>query len=106
MSCQAYGLTGQGSRPKIALLLRNGGKYNGSQLLRAGKLAEALQRINETGLPTGVNNGAGFYHLSFWAEPYRSANGVEPNGVGAQPRWAVPSPTETANMVGLLPISN
>ena len=44
MSCQAYGLTGQGSRPKIALLLRN---------------------------------GAGFYHLSFWAEPYRPANGME-----------------------------
>ena len=57
--------------------MRNGGQYQGRQLLHAGKLAEALVRINETGLPTGVNNGAGFYHLSFWAEPYRPANGVE-----------------------------
>ncbi len=58
---------------KVALLIRNNGQFQGRQLLQGEKLAEAILRIEETGLPTGVTNGSGFYHLSFWSEPYRSS---------------------------------
>jgi CubicO group peptidase (beta-lactamase class C family) len=62
---------------KIALLLRNGGQHQGSQLLHAGKLEEILLRIEEAGLPSSEFNavGEGRYHLSFWAMPYRSQRG-------------------------------
>ena len=62
---------------QIALLLRDGGQYHGRQLLHAGKLAEAMQKIKETGLPTGILNGGGYYHLSFWSEPCTSTSGAE-----------------------------
>jgi len=62
---------------KVALLLRNNGQHQGRQLLHAGKLAEVMLRIEETGLPSSEFNafGEGRYHLSFWAMPYRSARG-------------------------------
>jgi hypothetical protein len=62
---------------KVAMLLRNGGSYLGQQLLHAGKLAEALQHVEATGLPNSVINacGEGRYHLSFWAIPYCSVSG-------------------------------
>ncbi len=74
---------GSGSYPtiedaaKIGLLLQNGGKHNGAQLLHPEKLAEALFRAGPAGLPTGNDNifGDGRYHLSFWGKPYRNSEG-------------------------------
>ena len=62
---------------KVAILLRNGGQYQGQQLLHAGKVAEALRQTDVVGLPTGEFNdyGEGTYHMSFWSMPYRSAAG-------------------------------
>jgi hypothetical protein len=62
---------------QVAVLLGSGGRWQGSQLLHAGRLAEALQHIEADGLPSGETNacGEGRYHLSFWAMPYCSANG-------------------------------
>jgi CubicO group peptidase (beta-lactamase class C family) len=62
---------------KVALLLRDGGQYQGQQLLHAGKVAEALRQTDVSGLPSGEINdyGEGTYHMSFWSMPYRSAVG-------------------------------
>lgn len=62
---------------KVALLLQNGGQYQGRQLLHAGRLAEALRQDAAVGLPTREFNeyGEGRYHLSFWSMPYRTARG-------------------------------
>ena len=66
-----------GDVAKVAMLLRDGGRYQGQQLLHAGKIAEALLQTEVVGLPTGEFNdyGEGAYHMSFWSRPYRSAAG-------------------------------
>ena len=63
---------------KLTILLQNGGRHDGVQLLSATKLAEALYRTSPTvGLPLGGSNryGAARYHLSFWSAAYRTATG-------------------------------
>jgi hypothetical protein len=62
---------------KVAMLLRNGGQYQGQQLLHAGKVAEALRQTDLSGFPTGEINdcGEGNYLMAFWSMPYRSAAG-------------------------------
>jgi hypothetical protein len=62
---------------KVAMLLRDGGRHQGRQLLHAGKLAEALRKSETAGLPTGEFNdyGQGAYHMSFWSMPYPGPDG-------------------------------
>jgi hypothetical protein len=63
---------------KLTILLQNGGRHDGVQLLSATKLAEALYRTSPTvGLPLGWSNryGAARYHLSFWSVAYRTGTG-------------------------------
>jgi hypothetical protein len=62
---------------KLTTLLHNGGQHQGQQLLSAAKLAEALDKTEVRGLPTGRKNryGEERYHLSFWSVPYRTGNG-------------------------------
>ena len=62
---------------KIAQLFHDGGKYDGQQLLHAGKLAEALYRTEMRGLPTGGNGGDHDYHLSFGMKPFNDYQGCE-----------------------------
>lgn len=63
---------------KVAALFHNGGRFEGQQLLHAGKLAEALYQTELTGLPTGERNeyGDATYHMSFWSLPYRTDRGA------------------------------
>jgi hypothetical protein len=58
---------------KLSILLQNGGKYQGRQILDSGQLAEALCRTNVIGLPTGERSEYGevTYHLGFNALPFR-----------------------------------
>lgn len=58
---------------RIAMLLQDGGRYQGQQLLHAGKLAEALRQTGERGFPTGdrTRYGDTTYLMSFWADAYR-----------------------------------
>jgi hypothetical protein len=63
---------------KLTMLLQNGGRHDGRQLLSATKIAEALYRASETaGLPLGPTTrfGSPRYHLSFWSIPYRTDSG-------------------------------
>jgi Beta-lactamase len=62
---------------KVAALYHNGGRYQGQQLLHAGKLAEALYQVAGVGLPTGDSSQYGqvLYNLAFWSAPYRTAAG-------------------------------
>ncbi len=62
---------------KVAQLYQNGGKHDGEQLLPAGRVADALYRTADQGLPNGERTayGEGRYHLSFWGAPYRSQAG-------------------------------
>lgn len=62
---------------KLSILLQNGGRHQGRQLLHAGRLAEALYRTNVTGLPTGESDEYGevTYYLSFNGLPYRCEDG-------------------------------
>jgi Beta-lactamase len=62
---------------KLATLLQHGGRHQGQQLLHAAKLAEALYQTDTRGLPSRQENrfGEGYYHLSFWSVPYRTATG-------------------------------
>jgi CubicO group peptidase (beta-lactamase class C family) len=63
---------------KVADLYHSGGRHQGRQLLHAGKLAEALYKVDGVGLPTGEGNAYGdaLYHMSFWSMPYRAENGA------------------------------
>jgi hypothetical protein len=57
---------------KIALLLQNGGRFRGGQLLSAKKTREALYRTEIEGLPfpPGIQRFEGFsYHMSLWHLP-------------------------------------
>lgn len=62
---------------KVSILLQNGGRYRGQQLLHFGRLTEALYRTDITGLPTGERDlyGEVTYHLSFNGLPYRCRDG-------------------------------
>jgi CubicO group peptidase (beta-lactamase class C family) len=62
---------------KLSRLFLNGGANEGRQLLHPGRLAEALFRTDEIGLPTGDRNsiGAFTYHMSFNGMPYRTQDG-------------------------------
>ncbi|HUU44405.1 MAG TPA: serine hydrolase domain-containing protein [Acidobacteriota bacterium] len=62
---------------KISILLHNGGRHQGRQILHAGRLAEAMFRTDATGLPTGESTECGSvtYHLGFNGLPYRSGDG-------------------------------
>lgn len=62
---------------KLVSLFQSGGRFDGRQILSAGRVAEALFRTAVPGLPTGRSNrfGEERYHLSFWSVPYRTATG-------------------------------
>jgi hypothetical protein len=62
---------------KLSILLHNGGRHQGRQILHAGRLAEAMFRTDVAGLPTGESNEHGglTYHLAFNGLPYRGENG-------------------------------
>jgi hypothetical protein len=62
---------------RIALLLQNGGQYEGQQILHSGKLAEALRQTENLGLPTGdrTRYGDTTYLMSFWADAYKANDG-------------------------------
>ena len=62
---------------KLSILLHNGGRHQGRQILHAGRLAEAMYRTDISGLPTGDSNeyGSLTYHLSFNGWPYRGEDG-------------------------------
>src|SRR4029450_5284009 len=53
------------------------GQHQDRQLLSAAKLAEALYKTKAMGLPSREENrfAEGRDQLSFWAVPYRTANG-------------------------------
>jgi hypothetical protein len=59
---------------KLTMLLQNGGRHDGRQILSATKVADALRQTSATGLPTlRINRfGGQRYHLSFWSVPYRT----------------------------------
>ncbi len=58
---------------KLSILLQNGGRHRGLQILDPERLAEALCRTNVIGLPTGERDEYGevTYHLAFNALPFR-----------------------------------
>jgi hypothetical protein len=62
---------------KLSILLQNGGRYLGRQILHSGRLAEALCRTSVVGLPTGERDEYGevTYHLAFNGLPYRCKDG-------------------------------
>jgi hypothetical protein len=62
---------------KLSILLQNGGRYEGLQILHSGRLAEAMFQTDVTGLPTGNSNEYGefTYHLAFDGLPYRERDG-------------------------------
>ena len=62
---------------KLSLLLRNGGRHRGKQILSAAKLAEALGNAIPQGLPTGwpIKDGETYYHMSLWLHPFRAQSG-------------------------------
>jgi Beta-lactamase len=62
---------------KLTTLLQNRGQHQGRQLLSVSKLADALYKTANTGLPTGGKNrfGDARYRLSFWSVPYRTSDG-------------------------------
>jgi CubicO group peptidase (beta-lactamase class C family) len=62
---------------KLSVLLQNGGRHQGQQLLHSGRLAEALFRTPVIGLPTGEKDECGevTYHLAFNGIPYRFQDG-------------------------------
>ena len=63
---------------KISMLIQNGGKHNGMQLLSKDGISEALYETEIRGLPTGESNvhGDKTYHLTFWHENFVTESGV------------------------------
>jgi len=59
------------------MLLQNGGRHEGEQILSPTKLAQALYQTDQRGLPTGASNEFGdhSYHMSIWHTPYAGASG-------------------------------
>jgi hypothetical protein len=73
-----YGLyTNVDDLAKLSMLLHNGGRHQGRQLLHAGGTAEALFETDVIGLPTGSSNACGdaTYHLAFDSHPYCDEDG-------------------------------
>jgi len=73
-----YGLTPTiDDTAKLTTLLQQRGRHDGTQILSAGKLDEALRRTGPPGLSTLRNTRYGDqrYHLSFWSIPYRTELG-------------------------------
>ena len=62
---------------KISMLIQNGGKHNGMQLLSKEGISEALYETEIRGLPTGESNvhGDKTYHLTFWHENFITESG-------------------------------
>jgi CubicO group peptidase (beta-lactamase class C family) len=62
---------------KISMLLQQGGRHDGKQLLSPTKLAEALYQTDRRGLPTGESNeyGKHSYHMALWHTPYATESG-------------------------------
>jgi hypothetical protein len=62
---------------KLSILLHNGGRHQGRQILHAGRLVEAMFRTDAPGLPTGESTEYGdvTYHLAFNGLPYRGGDG-------------------------------
>lgn len=62
---------------KLSILLQNGGRHKGRQLLNSERLEEALCRTSVIGLPTGERAECGevTYYLAFNGLPYRSTDG-------------------------------
>ena len=62
---------------KLSILLQNGGRHGGRQLLHSERLAEALCRTNVIGLPTGERDEYGevTYYLAFNGLPFRCRDG-------------------------------
>jgi CubicO group peptidase (beta-lactamase class C family) len=55
---------------KIALLIQNGGRYRGEQLLSEGKIREALYRTEIRGAPApNSHNPRVSYYMSLWQVP-------------------------------------
>lgn len=61
----------------VTMLLQEGGKHEGQQILHAGKVAEALRQAEAFGFPTGDRTGIGdtTYLMSFWADAYKTKDG-------------------------------
>jgi hypothetical protein len=62
---------------KVSMLLQNGGRHEGKQILSPTKLAEALYQTDKRGLPTGESNefGKNSYHMALWHTPYTTESG-------------------------------
>jgi CubicO group peptidase (beta-lactamase class C family) len=62
---------------KISILLQNGGRHEGRQILSPTKLAEALYQTGIRGLPTGASNEFGdhSYHMALWHTPFTTESG-------------------------------
>jgi hypothetical protein len=62
---------------KLSILFQNGGRYQGRQILHAGRLAEAMFLTDVAGLPIGSRNEYGdlTYHLAFDGLPYLGKDG-------------------------------
>ena len=62
---------------KIAMLIQDGGRHDGVQILSREGMAEALYETDVRGLPTGEHNahGAKSYHLSLWHENFVTESG-------------------------------
>jgi CubicO group peptidase (beta-lactamase class C family) len=62
---------------KVAKLYQNGGMHEDQQLLHTDRLAEALYKTENLGLPTGAKYEFGdeMYNMSFWSWPYQSEAG-------------------------------
>ena len=62
---------------KVSMLLQNGGRHEGRQILSPTKLAEALYQTDKRGLPTGESNefGKNSYHMALWHTPFRTESG-------------------------------
>jgi hypothetical protein len=62
---------------KLSILLQNGGRHQGRQLLNSERLAEALCRTNVIGLPTGERDEYGelTYYLAFNDLPFHCKDG-------------------------------
>jgi hypothetical protein len=62
---------------RISILLQNGGRHDGKQILSPAKLAAALYQTDQRGLPTGASNEFGdhSYHMSLWHTPFSTGSG-------------------------------
>jgi hypothetical protein len=81
---------------KIALLLQNGGRYHGEQLLSVGKIREALYQTKIRGAPApNSHNAKVSYYMSLWQVPTEldkcTVNVSMMSGVGGKIAVLLPS---------------